>query len=115
MVGVQLRVLYTPIRFRVCISIPYGNLWKMFKPHTAAVLRDVVFPLLCFSDEDVERWEDDPIDYVRSTLETEEDYGSPLMFAKNLIQALLKDRGSYALPLMLQFARDVLMQYVAWL
>lgn len=39
--------------------------WKLLKPHVPALLQHVLFPLMCFSDEDQELWADDPHEYVR--------------------------------------------------
>ena len=34
-------------------------------PHAASLLRSVVFPLMCFTDDDEELWRDDPHEYIR--------------------------------------------------
>ena len=39
----------------------------MLKPFLAVFVREVLFPLLCYNDESNERWDADPIDYVRSS------------------------------------------------
>jgi len=40
-------------------------MWKLLKPHVPALLQRVLFPLMCFADEDQELWTDDPHEYVR--------------------------------------------------
>ena len=47
--------------------VPYGDLWKIIKPVVGPLLRDVLFPLLCFNDADEERWATDPADFVRNS------------------------------------------------
>ena len=47
--------------FRVSHSVS----WKFMKPHIDTVIREILFPLLCHSDEDEELWETDPIEYIR--------------------------------------------------
>ena len=39
--------------------------WKLLKPHVPALMQRVLFPLMCFADEDQELWDDDPHEYVR--------------------------------------------------
>lgn len=46
-----------------------------FSPHAALILtsvfvlqgiiQDVVFPLMCYTDADAERWQEDPYEYIR--------------------------------------------------
>lgn len=44
------------------ISIAYT--WKMIKPHIAAIIQDVIFPLMCHTESDQELWESDPPEYI---------------------------------------------------
>ena len=39
-------------------------------PPLACALCSVVFPMLCFDDEDAELWEDDPQEYIRKVRHT---------------------------------------------
>jgi len=36
----------------------------MIKPHIAAIIQDVIFPLMCHSECDQELWESDPQEYI---------------------------------------------------
>jgi len=45
-------------------SISIGHTWKMIKPHIAAIIQDVIFPLMCHSECDQELWESDPQEYI---------------------------------------------------
>lgn len=46
-------------------AVILGHTWKILKPHMAAVIQDVLFPLLCYTAEDHERWTLDPHEYIR--------------------------------------------------
>ena len=35
------------------------------KPHMAAIIQEILFPLMCHSDEDQDLWESDPVEYIR--------------------------------------------------
>ena len=48
----------------VC-SVPLSFSWKLLKPHMLVVIKDVIFPVMCFSDADASLWEDDPYDFIR--------------------------------------------------
>ena len=46
-------------------AVKLSKTWKALKPHVATLLLHVVFPLLCFDQEDEELWRDDPHEYIR--------------------------------------------------
>jgi len=39
------------------------------KAHWDTILLNVSFPLMCFSDEDAQLWEEDPHEYIRKVRE----------------------------------------------
>lgn len=39
--------------------------WKLIKPHMVAIIQDVLFPIMSFSDQDQELWETDPHEYIK--------------------------------------------------
>ena len=43
------------------------------KPHWETILLNVAFPLMCFSDEDAQLWEEDPHEYIRKGYDILED------------------------------------------
>lgn len=47
--------------------------YEVMKPHMESLVLHVVFPLLCFSDEDRQLWEEDPQEYVRKGYDVIED------------------------------------------
>lgn len=84
----------------VLIQVP--SCWKLIKPHTHDLLARVIFPLMCFQEEDMEMWQDDPIEWIlcRSDIHTE--YMSPEMAANYLLHTLCRKHPNL-LPDILQF------------
>jgi len=56
--------LFIPPQF-ISNSIDHAKTWKILRPIILDIIKAIVFPLLCFSDEDQELWEEDPYEYVR--------------------------------------------------
>ena len=56
-------------------SVPLSFSWKLLKPHMLVVIKDVIFPVMCFSDADQSMWEDDPYEFVRAKYGTEWEEG----------------------------------------
>lgn len=69
-------------------AVETASLWAVISPHIQLLLSHVVFPYLCFSDEDAELWESDPMEYVRKQTDIGEDFTSPRMAAMNLLSQL---------------------------
>ena len=92
------------------------------KPNVPSILLYFVFPLLCFSDDDAEMWEDDAVEYVRKKIgalrecgsrrricvdrsrvaDPMEDFRSPQNAASILLTTLVRDRASQTLPQVLE-------------
>ncbi len=47
------------------VGIKQARTWKLLAPHVPALMQRVLFPLMCFGDEDAELWDDDPQEYIR--------------------------------------------------
>ena len=72
--------------------------WNLLKPHVDAVVRDFALPLLCFGERDQERWEDDPIDYIRSQLDVFEESTSPVGAASDFLSTVVTKRKNSFMP-----------------
>ncbi|CAH8509017.1 unnamed protein product [Heterobilharzia americana] len=65
--------------------------WKLLLPHFSLLVREVIFPLMSYSEEDAELWQDDPIEYIRAEAG---EWGSLPDAASTLLnQACVKRRG----------------------
>lgn len=46
-------------------AVALSSTWKLLRPAMAELLTKLVFPALCFDDEDAMLWRDDPQEYIR--------------------------------------------------
>ena len=50
--------------FSFC-RVSHALSWKIMKPHMPAIVQEILFPLMCHTDEDEDLWESDPVEYIR--------------------------------------------------
>lgn len=70
----------------------HAHTWKIIKPHAIALIQDVIFPLMSFSEADEELWEMDPIEYIHRKFDVFDDFTSPVPAAESLLHSLCKTR-----------------------
>ncbi|XP_046689016.1 importin-7-like [Homalodisca vitripennis] len=58
------RVLQQTLNY-INIGVSHAHSWKFLKPHMFAIIQEVLFPLMSYSDSDEELWNSDPHDYIR--------------------------------------------------
>ncbi|MBN3321976.1 IPO8 protein, partial [Atractosteus spatula] len=46
-------------------GVSHSLTWKQMKPHMQAINQEVIFPLMCYKDEDEKLWQEDPYEYIR--------------------------------------------------
>ena len=90
-------------------SIEPAQTWKLIKPMIPELMETILFPLMCFSEEDAELWQDDPSEYVRS----KEFNGwsallTPCMGAAVVLVEMTKKRPKATLDIIFQFVTRVL-------
>ncbi|OTF78103.1 importin-7-like protein [Euroglyphus maynei] len=66
--------------------------WKLLKPNISQIIEKVIFPLLCYTEEDDELWQTDPAEYVRKKFDFFEDYVSPVSAAQQFLCTCCKKR-----------------------
>eukprot|EP00002_Diphylleia_rotans_P003233 TRINITY_DN1220_c0_g1_i2.p1 TRINITY_DN1220_c0_g1~~TRINITY_DN1220_c0_g1_i2.p1 ORF type:complete len:204 (-),score=38.23 TRINITY_DN1220_c0_g1_i2:77-688(-) len=90
---------YVPNRLlQQCIDflepcIDYAQVYKFLKPGLDFIMNDVIFRLMCFSEEDANTWQEDPHEYVRKSFDLMEQYYDPKTAAVNFLLQLVKVRG----------------------
>lgn len=52
----------------VNISIKPKVTWGLFKNNVPDLLARVIFPLLCLTQEDLELWGEDPVEYIHKKI-----------------------------------------------
>uniref|UniRef100_A0A182JP08 Importin N-terminal domain-containing protein n=1 Tax=Anopheles christyi TaxID=43041 RepID=A0A182JP08_9DIPT len=73
-------------------AVSHAFSWKMLKPHIMEIIRDVIFPLMSYTDADEELWESDPIEYIRKKFDVFDDFVSPVQSAETLLHNCCKTR-----------------------
>jgi hypothetical protein len=95
-----------------CCSIKHKATWQIIKPHTETLVAHFIFPQLCFSAEDEELWNDDPVEYVHKKVDPLDDIHSPVTNASNLLISLARDRKKHTFMGILGFINSVLNKYL---
>uniref|UniRef100_A0A3Q4GXI7 Importin 8 n=1 Tax=Neolamprologus brichardi TaxID=32507 RepID=A0A3Q4GXI7_NEOBR len=60
----------TPQVLQQCLNylnqgLSHSLTWKQMKPHMQTICQEVIFPLMCYKDEDEKLWQEDPYEYIR--------------------------------------------------
>ncbi len=58
------RVINLALQF-LTQAVEVKETYGLIKPHVEPLLYGVVFPLLCYDDEDDDTWHNDPQEYIR--------------------------------------------------
>ncbi|XP_055373392.1 importin-7 [Condylostylus longicornis] len=73
-------------------AVSHAYSWKLIKPHMIAIIQDVIFPIMSFTEADAELWETDPHEYIRLKFDIFEDYATPVPSAQSLLHSCCKTR-----------------------
>jgi len=73
-------------------GISHAFSWKFIKPYMQTMIQDVIFPLMCHSDEDEDMWSNDPLEYIRIKYDVFEDFLSPVMAAQTVFHSATAKR-----------------------
>ncbi|KAI5729822.1 hypothetical protein M8J76_006961 [Diaphorina citri] len=88
-------------------AVGHGHCWARLKPHATAIIQEVLFPFLSYTDADEELWSSDPHEYIRVKFDIFEDFVSPVSAAQTLLHAMCKKRKNM-LSKTMQFVVSVL-------
>jgi len=81
----------------VCLNyitngIRFSKVYKLLQPYMSSFLKDIIFPLLCFTPEDQQLWVENPYEYARQESDVM-DFYNPRVTAVGLLLDLLVIRG----------------------
>lgn len=101
---------------RMCLaymmsSVELSPTYKIIKPHLDFVIFQAIFPTLCLSSEDIELFNDDPVEFVRKIHDPMEDWLDPRQSAVNLLQTMARYRAKDVLPKLLPYLQSILQTY----
>lgn len=105
-VYVSPRVL-TNILAYIKTAVSHSYSWKFIKLHMVAIIQDVIFPIMSFTDADQELWDTDPHEYIRIKFDVFEDYATPVPAAQTLLNSVCKKRKGI-LPKAMQLIMQVI-------
>ncbi|KRX84013.1 Importin-7 [Trichinella sp. T6] len=83
------QVLYLALEY-LTTGVRETNGWKAVKPHVMDIIQTVIFPLLCFSNEDDELWHTDPQEYIRSKLDLFDEFLKPSSAGIRFLHSVMK-------------------------
>uniref|UniRef100_A0A3B1IPQ2 Importin 8 n=1 Tax=Astyanax mexicanus TaxID=7994 RepID=A0A3B1IPQ2_ASTMX len=89
-------------------AISHSITWKQMKPHMQTITQEVVFPLMCYKDEDEKLWQEDPYEYIRMKFNMFDDHVFPATAAQTLLCKASRMRKE-VLPQMMEFCHQILM------
>lgn len=90
------RVVNLLLQFMTC-TVSRSDTYKLVKPNVNMMLINVVFPILCFDDDDAQLWEEDPQEYIRKGYNIIEEMYNPRTAAMNFLHEICKVRGKHSL------------------
>lgn len=101
---------YTLIFLEECVKPKV--MWDKLKPHMDSLIKHLIFPVMCQSDEDLELFTDNPPDYLHRKLNYYEEVSAPDMAATNFLIALTKSRKQQTYVI-LSYVNEVVQRYEA--
>ncbi|KAA3454673.1 importin beta-like SAD2 [Gossypium australe] len=92
-------------------SISKNSMYALLQPQIDVLLFEIVFPLMCFNDNDQKLWEEDPHEYVRKGYDIIEDLYSPRTASMDFVSELVRKRGKENLQKFIQFIVEIFKRY----
>ncbi|KAE9412783.1 hypothetical protein Angca_010131 [Angiostrongylus cantonensis] len=71
-------------------AVAHSVCWQIVKPHALDLIKHVLFPLLCYNDDDEEMWRENVEEYIRFKFDVFEDLHNPAYGAGALLIGLAK-------------------------
>ncbi|CAF3526399.1 unnamed protein product [Rotaria sp. Silwood1] len=84
-------------------SVRHAFSWKIVQNNIVVLIQDIIYPLLCISDDDIELFNEEPVEFVRARLDILDEYISPVSAAELFLADAVAKR------------KDVLMKTVSFL
>ncbi|WVY92645.1 hypothetical protein V8G54_031733 [Vigna mungo] len=92
-------------------SISKNSMYAALQPRLYVLLFEIVFPLMCFNDNDQKLWDEDPHEYVRKGYDIIEDLYSPKTASIDFVSELIRKRGKDNLHKFIQFIVEIFKRY----
>ena len=82
--------------------------WNLLKGSVPNLISHVIFPLLCLTQEDLELWEEDPVEYIHKKIDVYEEYLTPDIAASRFLFTLASKRQKSSFNGILHFINTTL-------
>ncbi|XP_004497420.1 importin beta-like SAD2 [Cicer arietinum] len=92
-------------------SVSKNSMYTVLKPRLDVLLFEIVFPLMCFNDNDQKLWDEDPHEYVRKGYDIIEDLYSPRTASMDFVSELVRKRGKDNFHKFIQFIVEIFKRY----
>lgn len=99
---------YTLVFLDECVKPK--QMWTHLKPHLDTLVTHFLFPVMCLSQEDVEKFSDDPEEYLHHKLNYYEEVSAPDVAATNFLVTLTKVRRKHTFTI-LAFVNKIVSEY----
>ncbi|KAH8660673.1 nonsense-mediated mRNA decay protein-like protein [Tricladium varicosporioides] len=86
------------------------QMWTHLKPHLDTLVTHFLFPVMCLSPEDVEKFDTDPEEYLHHKLNYYEEVSAPDVAATNFLVTLTKIRRKHTFTI-LTFVNTIVNEY----
>jgi importin-7 len=93
-------------------SVQPNVTWSLLRPHVPNLIAHVIFPLLCLKQEDLELWDEDPVEFIHKKIDVYEEYLYPDVAATRFLITLARKRQKSSFTGILQFINTTLSQYL---
>lgn len=92
-------------------SVSKNSMYTLLQPRLDVLLFEIIFPLMCFNDNDQKLWEEDPHEYVRKGYDIIEDLYSPRTASMDFVSELVRKRGKENLQKFILFIVEIFKKY----
>ncbi|KAJ3293242.1 hypothetical protein HK104_004639 [Borealophlyctis nickersoniae] len=104
------------VKQKLCVflkdSVNRKITWKLMKPHLEPIVAQFIFPLMCFSDEDEELWQEDSVEFIRKKLDdVMEEFRSPVAAAEDLLFTIVESRTQQTFLPIVTLIQNILATY----
>lgn len=106
------RVLHLCLTY-VDLAVELASTYKLLKPHLDFLLYQVCFPTMCLTAEDIDCFENDPVEFVHKQNSPLADFYDPRMSAITLVTDLVKHRGQDVTQNLLGRMTEIIQRYMA--
>ncbi|KAL8157667.1 hypothetical protein AgCh_002392 [Apium graveolens] len=92
-------------------SVSKATMYNLLQPRLDILLFEIIFPLMCFNDNDQKLWDEDPHEYVRKGYDIIEDLYSPRTAAMDFVSELVRKRGKENLHKFILYVVEIFRRY----